>query len=419
MIDATSHYQYWACDGQGRSARGQVAAGDVLEAAAVLENEGLAPLAIWPSNQTLPRARAWPGADVVELVSRLEPVLTAAGDPVPALQAAAGSARSRRVAAAFSLLAGELEAGRSWAEAGWRLAPELPPAVATLLTVGLAGDRWESPLREFLAIERTALVARRRVFSAFSYPFIVLVAFFLCGSVMTTYLVPQVFNAFEETISGDADMLNDSWGWFSPETIRRYRHLAPLVQIMDLVGRNLPGLSVVLAGAACAGALAWRRPAGRARLRRLSWELPVWGRGAQLTAMAGWCRRLGALVEADVPLPRALATVARASQGEVLAAPGFRLAAAVGSGRGLADAMAEEPLFLPTAGPWLAWAESQNALVRTCRVLSSWYTRRAELGLEAVATQLPLAIFLVVGLMAAALLTSVLAPVIRLIGFLS
>lgn len=418
MTDATSRFGYRACDGEGRVRAGQVAARGILEAAAALEHEGLAPLALWPAAARPPRARAWPAADVVELASRLGPVLTAAGDPVPALRAAADSARGRRVAGAFARLADELTAGRSWAEAGWRLGPELPPTVATLLTVGLAGDRWETPLGEFLEVERTALLGRRRLWAAMAYPLVVLAAFVITGSVLTSFLVPVVLASLHESASEEPVSLVTARGYYTLEPMRNFRFLSPLVQIMHLVGRHLPELGLISAVTLLALGMVWRRPAGRATLRQLSWEIPFWGRGARLAAMSGWCRRLGALVEAEVPLPRALATVARASQGEVLAAPGFRLAASVSAGHTLADALAGEPRFLPTAGPWLAWAEPRQSLARTCRVLSAWYARRAELGLESFAAQAPLVTYLLVGLMAAALVTSVLSPLVELIRYL-
>lgn len=321
----TFHYQ--ALDAEGRRQRGTLSADNDRAARAQLRAQGWVPLKVQPQTpRRLGRVRrGWTTTELANWTRQLA-VLVGSGLPLErALAALADETEDPRQRAVLGELRADVGGGSTLAHALQRHPQLFDAPYCAVVAAGEASGQLGTVLQR-LADEREAADAlRHKALSAALYPAILTVFALAIEVFLMTYVVPQVAQAFSSskralpwltTVVLQASDLLRQWGWT----------LLPLGAAVGL------GLRAVR-----------RQPAGRLRTDQAWLRLPVLGRLTRQYDLSRWAATLALLVQAGVPLLRALHTANQTLHNHVLRAQADAALALVREGAPLAAALATQP----------------------------------------------------------------------------
>ena len=302
-------------------------------------------------------------SDTTEAAGRIAGLMIA-GLPLPeGLRAIGEESGNRRLRAALSKAADDLEAGDSVGEALDRLTGSLPPYLAARLRAGVRGGRLAEVAGDSTLQESPAMLIRRRVRIGLIYP-----------SLLTSIGLASIA-VFSTIIGGIADVFGD-FGIALPA-------------VSDVVIRI--GLGVgsagpwVLVGPVCLLAIAWLSfrlfytTAQRSRvIQRIPGLGPIW----RLTAWAEFCRILAALLELDLPMPEALPIAAESCGLADLELSRSEAAARIAAGEPIGRVIGSSGRDGRGLGRFLDWAEAQGSLAESLPVAASILEARARAGAD-------------------------------------
>ncbi|MCS6810952.1 MAG: type II secretion system F family protein [Tepidimonas sp.] len=316
-------FHYQALDTHGRRQRGHVTAEHARAARAQLRAQGLIPLQVTAAESR--QMRRWSTAQLAAWTRQLA-ALVDSGLPLErALAELERESDDLQQAALTAALRAEVNAGSSLASALQRHAHVFDAPYRAVVAAGETSGRLGEVLQR-LADEREAAEAlRHKVLSAALYPAIVTVFALTIVVFLMTYVVPQVAQAFA---SGK----------------RALPTLTVLVLHASQGLRSGGWLVLPLAALAWGGwTLLRRRPSSRLALDRAWLKLPLLGRLARQLDLARLAATLALLVQAGVPLLRALATAADTLRNTALQHDVRAALALVREGAPLAAALATRP----------------------------------------------------------------------------
>jgi len=232
-----------------------------------------------------------------------------------------------------------------------------------------------------------------RVRQALAYPAVLAVVGAASIIMITTKVVPKF-----------AELLGDV-GTDLPMSTRL------LIEISGFVARNalLLGL-LTAAGVAAAGAWA-RAPRGRLLVAKGLLAVPLVGSLRQALATARWCRALGGMLEAGMPLLPALGAAHDAAGDPAIGERLDRVHTRVAEGQGLTTSLEREGAIASSALQLVAVGESSGALGRMAERAGDLAAIEADRALSALVSLLEPALVVVFGgvvaFVAAALLQAV------------
>lgn len=382
---ATFTYSALALDGQTRT--GRIDADDQVAAQRAIEAQGLVPVAVQAAVATGSRAARVPTAQVL-LFARSLGGLLAAGVPLSrALTVLEHEATHPGAKAAWSAIHGRIRDGASLADAMAAQAGLFPPVFLAMVRAGEAGGFLGVVLDQVADYLEKSRELIGRVTSALVYP--CLLAFIATAVVgfLLVWFIPRfatLFASFHRELPFITQLIQQAscflvhYGW------------------LILLG---------LAGAWFGGKALLATPRGAEVWERLQLRLPVLSTIVSTLARVRFCRMLGTLLNAGVPLLTAL-KVAREAVGSVVLAnaladaterirQGTALSAALRSGPG-------HPLgaMLPaTALEVLAVAESSGHLPKELLRLADTSERDLDRHLRtAVSLAEPLLLLMMAGI---------------------
>jgi type II secretory pathway component PulF len=317
---------------------------------------------------------------------------------------------SARLRAVYRELGQQLQSGASLEDAIEALGERVPAELRGLAAAGVATGRLGEVLVEVIGVQNRVHELRRHVWRSLAYPALLL--FLLLGVLV---LAKQVVVEPMADVLEFAEILAINPG---PGVGDEDLGLPTATQLL----LAMPGLDLYggITLATCVIIIWFCVRYSTARVRhRLAGSLPLLGPIWRNSSWAGFSGLLAALLEARVPLPRALALTAQGLYDRDLADACERLGAAVAGG---------QPLWagfngrrLPASlGPLVEWGTKHGTLPDVLRSAAEMFIARSQAQSQFVRTVLPPLMFLVIfagiGFLFMAMYLPMLAGIQRLAG---
>ncbi|HEU4647898.1 MAG TPA: type II secretion system F family protein [Gemmatimonadales bacterium] len=392
MSASGTRYRYRAVRSDGRAVTGFVEARNAADATAQLVARDLHPLACDVAAVPMRAPGAARRRDLAVLFQSLA-ALTGAGVPLDRALGASVDLTRGRLRHAVTEARRHVREGRSLSQAFEVSEGLLPHVVIGMLRAGERGGRLPAALGAVARhLEQEAeLIARVR--QALAYPTLIAIA----GLVSTVAIGMVVIPRF-------AGILGDMGTQLPPAT----RWLLGVSRLLSRYGV----FAVFGAGIAGIAGVEWaRRPTGRLVMHRCLLALPGVGTLRLALASARVCRALAGMLEAGMPLLRAL-DAARDAAGDVAIAERLdRARESIAQGQSFASSVTAADAFLPAALQLLAVGESSGHLAEMANRAGDLAATEAERSLKTVTALLEPGLIVVFGglvaFVAAALLQAV------------
>lgn len=410
---ATFAYRAQAPDGSSIS--GTIDASDILDAKGRLQSLHLQNLDVQPARPF--RARPLGGQDFAAFNQQLAQ-LTQVGLPVEQglrLVAAEMSAGSHR--RTIELIAGELESGKSLAQAVAAHRQQFPPLYAELIDAGIRAGNLSGIL---LNLGRHLTLMRRlqaAIWQTLAYPVLIMVGFVGVLYFILSQLVPR----WEPLIAG---YMGKSYWTRGPGGFTQTPFQLPLLsQILFNVSDIVAAcpywiVGLIFAAIVVLVVLFFRSASGNGRLSvRALFHVPLVGAVLRRNMVSRWCHAVALGVEAGMDLPAAIKLADDAIASAPLSADGDALIAALSAGRPL-DAV-QSPRILPlTVIAAMQLSSLRGDLPQTLYAMSQMYQQQAELRLGSIQAILTPILLVVMGVAVGIVLMALFAPLLSLLNMM-
>lgn len=353
--------------------------------------------------ETEGKPRPSPGDDPSSLAGRLAD-LSAVGLALPdGLRCLADEMPSRRLARAARDLADRVERGESLADAIEAGGRALPPHLRELLMASIKSGRMGTVLGEFIAYGRIGADLRRGLAIGLLYPFLIVIGFGTLMALMYGLVVPQ-FRMIYEEFNISVPLVTQA-----------------LLQLTQLFGdAGWPPVLKFLGGLAALFA-AWRLLLDSRSRQGIVRRIPLFGAIFRWTALSEFCHYAGVLLDAEIPIDRALVLAADATDDANLAESVRRASRELVGGRSLTDALTTVPsVSIPRGvGLFLGWAEGRHALPESFHTLGDLFAAEARGRAAVVSAVVVVLVVVVVIWVVGFTVVGLFLPLIRLISVLS
>jgi type II secretory pathway component PulF len=288
----------------------------------------------------------------MELGSQIA-ALAKAGLPLGAGLRAMAAELPRRTRAALEKMADQVDQGVPLEQALQAKAALLPGRLRAVVAAASQSGRLVQTLEPMLALERSSLEVRRRVWLALAYPSVLLVLLIGLHVLFSFFVVPEI----GRILFG----FNTSLPAFTQVLLALYSPGASL-------------MLVVLAGMALAtGVLLAATKDQVGGSQTFLYRVPVVGPLWRFQGLARLCRVLGLLLELEIPVAEALRQAAEATAEADLRKACRAMADRVERGEPLADALARSRRFPPRMEPLARWGERNSALPEALRAAAEMF----------------------------------------------
>lgn len=391
-------YRYRAVRPDGSALHGQLDASDRDDAVASLRRSGATPLELVVVPPRAPGRPARVGAKARAAaricIGELAVLIDAGLQLDRALALAIENVEDRSVAGHLGDILREVREGAPLSRAMAQKADLFSPAAIAMTEAGEASGRLGEALSRLAAMLEQEAELRRLIGSSMIYPIALLIIAVGVVLLMLLFVVPQ----FESMFASAAGKL-------------------PAATVVVMTASRLLrdyGLTMLLAGAGLgvAAAMALRRPEVRLARDRLMLGLPLMGELVRRIDTARFARTLGALIDAEVALPMALALARRTIANQVLGQTIARVAEGVKEGGGLTAPLAASGALPRLAIGFLRTGEETSQLGMMLTRLADVLDRDIRLRIERLIGILTPMITVVLGATVAAIIASIMSAML-------
>ncbi|WP_219895260.1 type II secretion system inner membrane protein GspF [Aquisediminimonas profunda] len=398
-----TQFDYVALDVAGREKRGRMPAANVEEVREKLIAKKLYVVSIGEGAE-----RAAAGAPLLSigpkrlsakeltLFTRQLATLVRVSPIEESLRTIARQTESEKARGVIDTVHGGVLEGRSLAEAMQREAKSFPQLYRAMVSAGEGAGSLPIILDRLADLQERQAQVRSKLFAALAYPLVLaLVAMFVVGALMI-YVVPKVVEQF------------DTVG-----------------QQLPLLTRIVIALSGLLAGwwwamLLAVGGLAflsWRLlqdPARRLAFDLRLLRLPLIGRLIRDLHAARLARTLSTMVASRLPLIEGLALTSRTVRNHALRQASEQMVEAIRGGGSLSAALRRTGLFPPLLVYLTASGESSGQLDTMLERAADYLEREFDSFTAAALAMLEPAIIVIMGAIVAAIVLSILLPILQL-----
>lgn len=391
-------FDYQAANAQGRIEKGQLDADSPRGARQLLRGRGLTPVQVSAARSagTGWGARRLSASELAWATRQLASLLAASLPLEAALSAVIEQAERPHVAQALTAVRADVRAGQRLTVALAARPRDFPPIYRALVGAGEdSGDlaRVMERLADYIE-ERNALQAK--VLTAFIYPAAISLVSVAIVIFLLSYVVPQVVTAF----------------------VQARQTLPMLTQVMLAASAFVRGwgmwVGLGIAALVVAWRLALRRPELRLRWDAMLLRLPMVGRFVLGVNSARFASTLAILLDAGVPLLRALEAARQTLGNALLARCADDVAARVREGVALGAALKVQKVYPPILVHLVASGEKTGSLAplldRAAQTISRDIERRA----MALTALLEPTMILVMGGVVLTIVLAVLMPIMEM-----
>ncbi len=385
-------FAYAAIDANGASVEGITKADTVGEARAHLLEKSLYPVKIEEKRGALSIELTKEKVKKKELMqfTRQLAVFVKAGIPLTdAMEIIGDETPDVALQRTISKMVEELRNGGTLSGAAAKHPEAFPPYYIGILGSAELTGRLDETLESLAGYLERELDTRAKVVSALSYPGVVMVLAVFVVAVLAGYVLPQFKPLFEELHAN------------LPFATRALLFVATLFSDLWYIPFSVFG--------AFTAWMIWlfKTDAGRATKDRLVLKLPVISGIMEYSILERFCRILGAMVKAGVPLPDAMRTTTEATSNIVFRERLMEAQAEMMEGGGFAKPLARTELFPGAARQMFKVGEETGTLDQQLEVASLYFDRELETRIKKFTTMFePLMIVfvgLIVGFVAVAL----------------
>lgn len=399
MSETATSFAYKAQIHNGTPITGTIDAADADDAVCLLETMGLRVVEVEPSERPA-RPKTVSGDDFLAFNQQLAQ-LTAAGMPIErGLRLIARDVRSKRLARTISLVAEQMESGKSLAEAFESHRKQFPPMYGQLVDMGVKSGRLPGIL---LNLGRHVELIRRlrsALWQSAAYPLMVLACMLAVMLFLSTYVLPQFGDIFDDF---DVDL---------PDMTRWTIQMGDAAPYLSLAAAVLVVVCIVAVPIINASR------AGRRVFERLILSTPLIGPVVSRNLIARWCDALHLGVDAGLDLPAALEMVGDGIGSPALKRDTQAVKTQLESGRQIGDLVGQSilPATLPAA---MQLASDHQDLASTLRSFGQMYQEEAKWRINTLTVLLPPVLVIFVGVFVAFVIVGLFLPLVKLITCLT
>lgn len=391
-------FDYQAANAQGRIEKGQLDADSPRGARQLLRGRGLTPVQVsaarsagsgWGARRLSASELAWATRQLASLLAASLPL-------EGALSAVIEQAERPHVAQAFTAVRADVRAGQRLTVALAARPRDFPPIYRALVGAGEdSGDlaRVMERLADYIE-ERNALQAK--VLTAFIYPAAISLVSVAIVIFLLSYVVPQVVTAF----------------------VQARQTLPMLTQVMLAASAFVRSWGVWVGLGIAALVVAWRlalrRPELRLRWDALLLRVPMIGRFVLGVNSARFASTLAILLDAGVPLLRALEAARQTLGNALLARCADDVSARVREGAALGSALKVQKVYPPILVHLVASGEKTGSLAPLLDRAAQTISREIERRAMALTALLEPTMILVMGGVVLTIVLAVLMPIMEM-----
>jgi general secretion pathway protein F len=394
-------FRFEAAEESGRMHSGEIEADSARAARAVLRARGLVPVSVEARERARDAASGLSRRRLREsdlsLATRQLASLLAAGLPLDvALSTLVEQADTGAQRQVFREVRADVTAGHRFAEALARHPKVFPREYCAAVAAGEQAGRFDTVLERLADYLEGRQALRGKILAAAAYPAIVTVLAFVIVVFLMTYVVPQVVQVFDQT-----------------------RQALPWpTRVLLAVAAGLRTFGPWLLLGAVAGVLglraALKRAGPKAAWDRALLRLPLLGRLLRAIETARFAATLAMLVEAGVPMLRALAAAEATLSNSLLRAAVTQAIERVREGAGLARSLAPAKAFPPLLIKLIDIGEATGELPKMLSHAAANQAREVERRTTAAAALLEPLLILVMGAIVLGIVVAVLLPIIEI-----
>lgn len=391
-------FDYQAANAQGRIEKGQLDADSPCGARQLLRGRGLTPVQVsaarsagsgWGARRLSASELAWATRQLASLLAASLPL-------EGALSAVIEQAERPHVAQALTAVRADVRAGQRLTVALAARPRDFPPIYRALVGAGEdSGDlaRVMERLADYIE-ERNALQAK--VLTAFIYPAAISLVSVAIVIFLLSYVVPQVVTAF----------------------VQARQTLPMLTQVMLAASAFVRSWGVWVGLGIAALVVAWRlalrRPELRLRWDALLLRVPMIGRFVLGVNSARFASTLAILLDAGVPLLRALEAARQTLSNALLARCADDVSARVREGAALGSALKVQKVYPPILVHLVASGEKTGSLAPLLDRAAQTISREIERRAMALTALLEPTMILVMGGVVLTIVLAVLMPIMEM-----
>jgi type II secretory pathway component PulF len=402
-------FTYDAIDPGGSRTSGKVSARNRAAALDEVAQKGLVPVSVDEESAGQPVARAAKSTggrvpqSAVETFSRELANLLAAGVPITrALNILRRESSNPAARAQWSAIYDDVSGGMPLAEAMARWPKSFPPVYVAMVHAGETGgflDVVLMQIAEFRARERDL---KGKLRNAMAYPTVLAVLAVAVVIFLMTYFIPKFSDIFKDN----------------------HAQLPPLTLVIVAISKFVSSYGLGILAALVALVLILRQvlasPAGELAAQQVTLRIPVIGKLVARFALVRFCRMLGTLLGAGVPLVSSLKVAREAVGNRVLADAVGQSIEQVQKGKGLARSLAgNSRLFPGSVIEMIAVAEESGRLDVELKRLAVFNEEELDRQLRtAVSLAEPVLLFVMAGVVGT-IVVGMLLPIFSLTEHLS
>lgn len=326
---AIHQYKYQACDIEGKTQEGQLSAESEQEVVTMLQTRNLIPLKIEQQGESVSlfKRQSIKNQDIIAFTNGLRTLIEARMPLDRALGLLEGITEKEVVQQLIEDLRRDVKEGKSLAEA-LQTRPEIFSRMyVNMVHAGEEGGILEQLLPKLSDFLAAADEAKRNIISSLIYPLILLVVGILSVILLMVYVVPSFATLFEDmgsNIPPSAAFLLGMSNW-----LKSYGWTLVFIPFILWYG--------------------WRQldasPERRFQRDQMILSLPILGGLILQAESSRFCRTLGALLGAGIPLLKALHIARGVMENQVLAYSLAQIEEVVRSGTSLGKALVNEGKF--------------------------------------------------------------------------
>ncbi len=346
-------YSYRAVDSAGRRVEGTCTAGAEAEARAQLRRQGIYPLNLtadpegnvpwWRRSVMLERV----GAKDLLLITQQLTGLLEAGIPIDrSLGILAELSEKRPLRATLSEIVEDIQAGRSLSEA-LRRHTLFPSYYVNMIMAGEAGGVLDTVVKRLALFLESSIGFREEIRTALIYPILLVAVGAGAVGVLVTFVLPRFAVLFEDM--GQSVPLITRWILRASEFVREYWWVG----------------AIGIGGAVILFRIYRRTEEGRLALDGIRLRVPVVRELGLKVAISRFCRTLGTLLSAGVPILRAVTISREVLDNEALSRALAPVEEGLRRGRGLSGPLRESGVFPTLVSHMITVGEESGRLEDT------------------------------------------------------
>lgn len=399
-------FAYTALDRAGRRQSGTISAENRPAAVDLVERKGLLPVTMDERAQPGRAARDDTSATTrrrvpraaVDAFTRELANLLAAGLPLArSLQLLRREASHKSAAAVWTDVHDSVVGGKSLADALAEWPQVFPPVYVAMVRAGEAGGFLHVVLQQIADFRTREQDLKGKVRAALVYPCVLVVVASAVLVFLLTFFIPRFSGIFEE--------FGSNLPWLTRAVVAASRGLVTYG----------PFLAIAVVAAVFLGRRALQQESGRRAMERAVLRTPLLGLVVARFALVRFCRMLGTLVGAGVPLVAALRVAREAIGNQTLADTVSHAIQEVQRGAALSRSLAAGTLlFPPTAVEMIAVSEETGRLDQELVRLAQSYESDMDRNLRMLVSLAEPAVLFVMAALIGTVVVGMLLPVFTL-----